>query len=144
MGFKTPEDELDQFLATKPSWLRKILEFDLPLSNPEKLAWSESDWWQEGGKDEKEHIRLVRRIPSRWREYRRRRMQSAVADLPLGPAGRPRKDQLADEARQLQFEGKSHAQISSALNRKYGPGATTREAIRKLLSRRRRSTPDKT
>lgn len=56
MGFKTPEDELDQFLATKPSWLRKILEFDLPLSDAEKLAWNKSDWWQEGSKDEKEYI----------------------------------------------------------------------------------------
>lgn len=143
MGFKTPEDELDQFLATKPSWLRKILELDLALSNAEELAWSQSDWWQEGGKDEKEYIRLVRRIPSRWREYRRRRMQSAVADLPLGPTGRPRKDALADEARQLQLEGKSHADISRALNRKYGLGTTTREATRELLARKRRSTPDK-
>ena len=33
MDLKSPEEEVDEFLASKPSWLRKILQFDHSFSS---------------------------------------------------------------------------------------------------------------
>jgi hypothetical protein len=148
VDFKTPEEELAEFLAAQPSWLRKILERDFNLSWDEGMAWNQAaEWWQDGGeKTQKEYENILRRIPDRWREYRKRLRQDALAHIPPEKPGRRRKDMLAEEAKQLQDAGKSYAQIAKALNSKRGAGTTTAEAIRKLLSsrRQRRSTPDKT
>ena len=144
MGFKSPEDELAEFLAAQPSWLRKILQLDHSLSREVLLDWKQSDWLQEGGKIEQEYERLLKRVPVKWREYCDKRKRQALEGLPSAPPGRPRKDSLAEEAKHLRLAGKSHAQIAAELNRKHGAGTTNREAIRKLLSRKRRSTPDKT
>ena len=39
MDFKSPADELEEFLAAQPSWLQKILQLDYSLSREEFLAW---------------------------------------------------------------------------------------------------------
>jgi hypothetical protein len=84
----------------------------------------------------REYERKIRSMPTKWREYRER---WGVIALPLSanPEGRPRKDALADEAKQLQNSGLSYAQIAIRLNREHGEGTTTKENIRGLLKYRR-------
>ena len=145
MAFKSPEEELEQFLAAQPSWLRKILQLDFSFTTDEQLALHESDWWQSGGKVEQEYLRLLQRVPEKWRDYCERKKLDALKGLPTVPTGRPRKDSLAHEAERLRLSGKSYAETAKALNRKHGSGTTTAEAIRKLLrSRKQGRTPDKT
>ena len=150
MGSKTPEEELAEFLASQPSWLRKVLQLQFEsLSPDEMLAWNQSDsWWTDGGaKDLEKYREIIRRIPAKWREYRKRwvKGRDALMNLAPGQAGAPRKDALALEAKQLKSQGKSYTQVAIALNHRHGTGTTTPEAVRKLLSSRKpRSTPDKT
>ena len=149
MGSKTPEEELEEFLASRPSWQRKLLELDFSLSPDEMLAWNQSDsWWADrSAKDQEEYRKIIRRIPSKWCQYRQRWLKgrNALMSLPPGQAGAPRKDALAQEAKQLKLDGKSYTQIAIALNLRHGAGTTTAGAVRKLLSSRTpRSTPDKT
>ena len=143
MAFNSPEEELEQFLAAQPSWLRKILLLDSSFTQDEGIALSESDWFQNGGKVEEEYIRLLQRVPEKWRDHCERKKLDALKGLPTVPTGRPRKDSIAHEAEQLRLSGKSYAQTARALNLKHGEGTTTAEAIRKLLGSRKR-TPDKT
>jgi len=150
LNFKSPEDDLEEFLAKQPSWLRKILQFDGSLSLDEHQAWVDSNWWQEGGKSDDEYMRLLQRVPTKLREYRKRREQAALIALPSVRPGRPRKDALAEAAAQLHQAGKSHPEIAVLLRDKFtimtkkGLREPTPEGIRKLLeSRKPRSTPDK-
>lgn len=148
MAHKNAEEELQQFLATKPSWLRKLLQLDFSLSPDDHVAWSQSVWWwQDGGekKAREEYESILRRIPARWRQYRKRLKENALNDIPAGQPGRPRKDSIAEEATRLRSEGKSYAQIAILLNHKYPNNPTSPEAVRKLLdSRKQRRSPDKT
>jgi hypothetical protein len=144
LAFNGPEEELEQFLAAQPSWLRKILLLDFSLTTDEHLAWTESDWWQRGGKVAEEYERLLRRVPDQWRDYCKRKKLEALKGLPTVPTGRPRRDGLAHEAEQLRRSGKSYVQTAKALNLKHGEGTTTPERIRKLLKSRKHPTPDKT
>jgi hypothetical protein len=151
VAFNSPEEELEQFLAAQPSWLRKILLLDSSLTTDEQATWIASDWWQEGGKVEEEYLRLLQRVPNRWREHRRKVAGNALSTLPSAQSGRPRKDLLAEEAKHLHEAGKSYAEVADILRDKYttmtakGERHPTREGIRKLLdSRKPRRTPDKT
>ena len=147
MGFKSPEEDLEQFLAKQPPWMRKALQGDLPSTAAEASAFAEYGIFRFLDLQQ-EYEALARRVPGEWREYRKQRRQSALqvtlAVVPSAKPGRPRKDALAEEARQLQAEGKSYAQIAIEINRRHSAGTTTPEAIRKLLgSRNPRSGPDK-
>ena len=144
MAFKSPEEELEQFLAAQPSWLRKILLLDFALTRDEGTALSESDWFQNGAEVEEEYIRLLQRVPERWRDHCERKKVDALKGLPTVPVGRPRKDSVAHEAEQLRLSGKSYVQTAKALNLRHGEGTTTPERIRKLLKSRKDPTPDKT
>jgi hypothetical protein len=108
------------------------------LTPDEQLAWSQSDsWWKDGGaKVQEKYETILRRIPAKWREHRKRQKQNALACL-AGRPGRPRKDALAEKAKLLKSSGKSHREIANELNRKYGTDTTTLEAVRKLLSSRK-------
>jgi len=43
MASKSPEQELEEFLCAKPSWLRKILQLNFDLTQEELLDWQQSD-----------------------------------------------------------------------------------------------------
>src|SRR5271169_6571667 len=109
MEMTDPEEELAAFLASQPSWRRKWLQYDGSWSSEEILDWPSSDPREDSAIRER-YLVLLRRVPGKWREYRSRLKQIALASLPQGKPGRPRKDALAEEARQLQLAGKSHAQ----------------------------------
>lgn len=145
MGFKSPEQALEEFLAAQPSWIRKLLEHNNQLSAEEFSAVLTSDWQQTWFSQIDEYERLLKRIPSRWREYRNKCRREALSRIPSAQHGRPRKDALAEEAMKLHQAGKSYAKIAKFLNNRYGPDTTTPEAVRKLVSARKlRPTPDKT
>lgn len=131
------EVELATFLESQPSWLRKCLQLDFAFTNEEGLAWSNSG--NEHSRAKEEYERLLQRVPHKWREYREELKRRALSNLPEAHPGAPRKDALAEEAGELQASGKSYAQIAIALNEKYGPETTKKEAIRKLLKSRQRS-----
>jgi len=134
MRFKSPEAELQELLAQYPPWVEDVLWKSPSPTNlqpyEELLEKYES---------------ILQRIPKRWRDYRKaKRLYERRERQPLGRAGRPRKDFLAEEAKLLKSEGKSYAQVANLLNRRHGDGTTTPEAIRKLLiSRKRSEAPDK-
>lgn len=138
MGPNSPEQELEEFLAAKPSWLRKTLQRNFSLTQEELLAWYQSDWWWKDtrGIVEEEYLRLLKRCPGKWNEYCKRRKEEALRDLPSGLPGRPPKDALAEEAIELKRR-LSYAKVSKQLNKKYGPGTTTEGAIRQLIKSRK-------
>jgi hypothetical protein len=151
VDFATAEEELQQFLDAQPSWLRKILQLDLSLSPDEQSSWVQSNWWQEGGKVEEEYIRLLRRVPNKWRDHRGKVTRNPLSTLPSARSGRPRRDSLAEEAKGLHEAGKSYHEIADMLRDKYatmtakGERHPTSESIRKLIhSRKPHRTPDKT
>lgn len=118
MDLKSPEEEVDEFLASKPSWLRKILQFDHSFSSDEWLSWNGSDWWPDAGASvQGEYERLLKRCPT-----------------PSVRRGRPRRDALADAAMQLHRAGKSPDEIAVLLRDKFT--IMTRKGARFLLLRR--------
>jgi hypothetical protein len=140
VGSENTERDLENFLTAGPSWMRKLLR-------PE--SWSPEDsanlwWWRLLSRDEPKLLKLLQPYPDVLREYRERCKQAALKYMvPAAPRGRPRKDVLASQAAELQRAGQSYAQIAKALNRLYGPGATTAQAVRKLIQRKRTSTTEK-
>lgn len=135
MTFRHPEEELKEFLAQYPRWMEEIL---WKAPSPANLRLYP-------GVVEK-YESILERIPEKYREYCQAKMKHLKRELlSVAPSGRPRKDALAEEARQLRAEGKSYARTASELNRRHGQGTTTPENIRALLkSRKSVSTPDKT
>jgi len=135
-----PEKNLAAFLATLPAHKRKAFEFGLLSLTQDELNQINSEL---GERDvaRTEYERLLRRIPAKWREYNARQLADLkAAFLPKNPEGRPRKDELADEAEHLRTTGLSWAKIALRLNQKYGEGTTTKERIRKLVESRRRES----
>ncbi len=142
-----PERELANFLAAQPPWRRKWFQGNYSWTTGEIVDWSEADW-REDQPAREEYEKILQKLPEKWRDYRRKlrrvAISTAVSTIPPAKPGRPRKDSLAGEALALQKAGKSYAQIAVLINHKYG-AVTTPEAVRKLLSSRRRApTPDKT
>jgi len=142
---KGAEKDLAEFLAAQPSWVRKVLLRDFSLNSEESEACENADFNDLAAR-EREYRAILQRIPAKWREYCRESRRLALANVPMGKAGRPRKDDLAEEASRLKRAGKSYAGVANEINRRHGTGTTSPEAIRKLLSSRKRggSAPDKT
>jgi hypothetical protein len=132
MDFKSPEDELEEFLASLPSWHRKILELDYSLSRDEWSAWQQSDWWQNGGQVDDNYLQLLKRCPEKWREYRERKRRLALMDVPRALPGRPktRAKELA-EILALKAQGLNVDKIA----KKRG---LTRDTVRKRLEAAKR------
>lgn len=133
-----PESDLEAFLSSIAPYRRKALERGLAsLSQNEVRQWlideeKPTGIWQE-------YEQLLKRIPARYREYRAREIatfaQIRASQLPAYPEGRPPKEDLANEALDLQRQDMTIPQIAAYLGRKHGVGTTTPEAIRKLLKR---------
>jgi hypothetical protein len=143
LDVKSPEKELDEFLAARPSWAQKLLEYDFSsLTFEEWSAMASSEDWQANWLQYMaEYEKLAQRVPKRWREYVTRRKQQALAELPKAKPGAPRQDGLAEHAIALRRASKSYQQIADELNAAYGLGTTNSDAIRKLIASRK---PEKT
>jgi hypothetical protein len=136
MTFESPEEELQEFLAQYPSWMERIL-----WKNPSP------DNLRPYPRVVEQYESILERIPEEWHKYREAKKKYLKRELLSlgGRGGRPKKDDLAEEAKLLKSEGKSYTQVAKCLNLRHGEGTTNPEAIRRLLKNRRRgATPDKT
>jgi len=146
MGSKTPEEELDEFLATQPNWLQKLLQYDLQLTADENWAYLQAaDFWNsQNAALHEEYERLCQRVPGLWTRYCKRRKRVLGVFAATSKPGRPRKDALAEEATLLYQSGRNYQQIAIIFKEKYEADATP-DAIRKLIaSRRSGSKPEET
>lgn len=160
MHFKNAEEELAEFLATLPSWVRKVLQHDFPLDSKEAEACNnafEIDGFQQLVTWQEEYRAILRRIPKKWRKYREELKRIALRNVPPGNPGRPRKDEEAEEFKKKHQAGKSYRRIAiSRLPVPQGSDdddakaarelAIDREAerIRKLITSRKPRTPSST
>ena len=156
MGSKSPEQELDEFLAQKPFWLRKVLQRDFALTPEEKADMASVDFPEVYGRANDEYLDLLGRCPERLRDYRNRAendgARSALDGVPRIPVGAPRKDWLSNECWELQQDGMSQPEIARELNlrhphltdKKGNPRPITEEVVRKQLAARRKKAPEKT
>jgi hypothetical protein len=142
MGSKSPEQELEEFLAARPSWQRKLFKLDPGLA---EFVWQQSDqWWQDVlGIFAEEYLKLLKRHPDKWNKYCKCCRENALRDLPLPLRGRPPKNSLAQEAIELK-RTLSYSKVADRLNEKYGSGTTTEGAVRQLIKSRKTPSYPKT
>jgi hypothetical protein len=134
---KSPEDELEEFLALLPSWHRRILQLDYSLTPDELSAFQKSDWWQNGGPVDDQYLELLKRCPEKWRDYRERKKREVLTQVPPARRGRPKTppNELA-KIRALEKRGLNNDQIAKLLG-------LTKEAVRKRLETAKRRIPPK-
>lgn len=140
MGLKTPEQEIEEFISAQELWLQKFLRGDFQSFGQEAdqeylKAYKEGYVKADGAIRSLQEI--IRRIPKKRRSSLRGRIWSWILENtpPLG-RGRPRKDDLAEEARKLKGEGKSYSQIGHKLG-------MTSDAARHLIKYRKKLPPEK-
>jgi hypothetical protein len=155
LASQKPKEE-EEFLALKPSWVRKVLQGDFALTQDEQAEMAQANFPEVIGKAQDAYIELLEKYPKRFREYRKLQKklggESALYPLPKLRPGRPRQDSLAQEAAALEQTGLSQSEIARELNRRHpdrrdykrNPYPVTAESVRKMLARRRGVAPDKT
>lgn len=138
------ERELAAFLAGLPDYQRKALnEEGLSLTPDEWRLFT--DWLSTSDNFEtlyKEHIRLLRHVPARMKEYRKRVIRQHGAgsadalNIPKGNPGRKPNAILAERIWELDAAGKSNREIRETLNA--GGENLSLEAVESYLKNRRR------
>lgn len=146
--------ELGEFLARQPSWVRKTIQGD-DLTSSELSEMNGTNWPEVFGVAQDEYRELLKRHPRELREYRKRQKQltakTALLNVPSVPVGAPRKDWLANEAKELHEAGMSQPEIARELNKGHpnltdrhgNPRPITPEVVRKQLgTTRSKSHPE--
>lgn len=134
-----PEKQLEEFLASKPDWMRRWLQLGADgLTEIEVSEWARNR--DEVNRATEEYEQILQLAPAKMRAYRKRLQDEAraFADkflVPKGKAGRPRKDDVAREAIELEGRGMNPPQIAAALQKRHGKDVTTPAAVSKLISR---------
>ena len=112
---KTSEEQLAEFEVSYPDWLIRI--FNMGYSYSE--ADSNPDWDSDSGSDfqrwrksefrdlrvlksaQDEYERILKQIPSKWREYKKKKKRNVHTILvPPGRPGKPRDDEEAEKLRE--------------------------------------------
>ena len=149
------EQRLAEFLAGKPSWLRKVLQHDYALTTEERAVMDSVNWPELYGEAHDEYLELLRQYPERLRDYRKSAekhgAKSALFGVPSIAAGAPRKDWLAQECWKLLQAGLSQLEIARELNlrhpnlkdKKGNPRPVTKEVVRKQLASLRKKNTGK-
>jgi len=145
---KTPEEELEDFLASQPTWLRTVLEGKYLFSSAqEQLEWIKNQ--DKVTELTPEYERILRQMPAQWNSYCKarnkdfndsKRTEAELLRLPKPFVGRPREDILADEAAKLREAGLSYTQIALRLHLTDG-GKPNGERVRGLLRSRKTKSP---
>ena len=141
---KSPETDLEEFLASLPSYKRK--QFERGFSSFTHEEWTQWIEWMTTAPEQfdelwQEYSRLLQRVPAKLREYRKRMMRENGRSLTEAilrgiPAGRPRSDALAKEAVELKQQHRINIpQIAAELNERHGTDTNTPESVRKLIKR---------
>lgn len=140
---KSPEKQLEEFLAPLPAWLKAQLEQrEYSFSSVREQLESINN----SGRVlelRPEFERLLRQIPAQWNEYCKRfndqqrkihKIEVGFLKVPKGKAGAPRKDERARFAVALHEAGKNYPQIATELSNKYEEQISP-EAVRKMIER---------
>jgi hypothetical protein len=113
---KNAEEQLQEFLSSKPAWMRRVLQADFSFSSrKEELEWIANQ--DKVIEHQPEFERLLRQVPAQWRAYRRRLRQQAqpmlqmMGMLPKGMPGR-RHDSKAAEYFALHSNNASYREIA--------------------------------
>jgi hypothetical protein len=143
---KSPEKELEEFLAPLSVLMRRILQYDYSslddpsISQEEKLQWITNQ-------DKESELRpkyeaILQRNPAEWTEYcqRAKRIDKAMAQqfriAPRGKPGRKPETELAERIWKLDVEGRANREIQQILNAE--GKRLSLEAIESYLKTRRR------
>jgi len=110
----SPEKQLEEFLASKPTWMQRYFQTGLgSLHQDEFLEWSNNV--DEVFRLTSEYEQILKLIPARWREYRKRLKREndrAFGSLvPKGKPGRP-VDSKAGEYFEQHSGKSSYAEIA--------------------------------
>jgi hypothetical protein len=138
-----PVKELEDFLSSLPSWQRKYLESESPTEaelSEYVAASGTSVQMFDQDTIRRKYETLLQKVPTRWREYVRRKKKLASSFVPKGKPGRPPDHQTLERVLQLKSQRKSLREIAILLGAQPDqiPGAIDR--IRKLIaSARKRS-----
>ena len=151
---KSPEAQLEEFLASKPAWMQKYLQTGFASLNQDDIQeWCNN--LDDVCRLKDEYERTLQLIPAKWREYRKRlkrdhvRVSNYESQLlvPKGTAGRPI-DSKAKEYFEQHSGDSSYADIAKQeLQSEPESEAKTllipkeRERIRASVRRSRRRQP---
>jgi hypothetical protein len=153
MASRSPEKELEEFLAGLPSYLVKVLWYDTS-----SMSLQEKDDRRRGRRFsirrqpdtrffKESELRtqfesILRRIPAEWAKYRkavkteRERFADGRAPMPKAAPGRKQNVALAERIWALDAEGKGNREIQAILNA--GGENLSLEAVEAYLKKRRR------
>jgi hypothetical protein len=113
---KKAEKELEDFLASKPAWMQRVLQADYSFSSKdEELEWINNQ--DKVIEQQPEFERILRQIPAQWQAYRKRLKQQSqpmlqmMGMLPKGIPGR-RPDSKAEEYFALHANEASYSEIA--------------------------------
>jgi hypothetical protein len=114
---RDPVRELEDFLASLPSWQRKYLESDL-LTETELSEYAAAS----GTPEQLLHQHVIRRkyedllqkVPARWQKYVKRRKKLSSSFVPKGKPGRPADHETLELLLREQAKGKSLQDIAIA------------------------------
>jgi hypothetical protein len=109
---KNPDKELEEFLASKPAWMRRYFQNGIGYLNQDELV----EMLQNGEiiTLTSEYEKILQQMPVKWRDYRRRlKRENKIFDLliPKGKAGRP-VDNKAGEYFEQHSSDSSYADIA--------------------------------
>ena len=140
MPSKSSEALCDAFFEEQLVWVRDYL-LGRPFSTEAMRRLTEPGGFEKLLDAQERYEELLGNCPVRLREYRNRRLREArkkvLESLPSLRKGAPRKDGLATEAAEMRQKKMSYGRIAIELNRKYGKGTTTPQAVYRLISRRK-------
>ena len=140
---KSPEKQLEEFLAPLPAWLKAELEQREYLFSSYQENLESINNHSRVLELRPEFERILSQIPARWNAYckrfqdnlrRVRETEAQLLNVPKGKPGAPRKDELAQEAVALHQAGKNYPQIATELSNKYKEKISA-EAVRKMVVR---------
>jgi hypothetical protein len=111
---KTPEKQLEKFLASKPAWMQRFLQTSFGLLSPDDTQeWGNN--LDEAMRAKDEYERILQLMPATWKEYRKRQKAEAQQLIqmlvPKGQAGRPL-DSKAQEYFEQHSGDSSYADIA--------------------------------
>lgn len=147
---KSPEKQLDEFLASIPAWMQRyFLTGFASLYQSEILEWSNN--LDEVMRLTPEYERILKQIPVKWKAYRHRlKQENAMAFgslVPKGKAGRP-VDSKAGDYFEQHSRILSYAEIAKQELQSEPEGeaktlliSKERERIRASVRRSRRRNP---